>query len=302
MRANASDESETWLLGTDGSASAEYAARYATAYAPRSGVGAIRLVNVRFPPTGAEAPRTAAGFRDQARADAEKTSANVRRILQTTRIRVDLDAPIGDDPASLIARLAKKHKATEIILGTRGLSALANIALGSTAYKVLHLARVPVTLVPGPGEGRRPPSARNAHRILLATDGSPRSIHTLRYVSRLARIDPALEVHLINVQPRIVSGNVRSYFSAAQIQAYQKAEGMAAMRRPLRLLEKLGVPHRLHIRTGAAAESIVDAARELKCDRIVMGTRGLAATGSLLLGSVAYGVVHRSALPVTLVK
>lgn len=302
MSTNASNQSETWLLGTDGSASADYAARYVAAYAPRSGVGAIRLVNMRFPPTSAEAPRTAAGFRDQARADAESTSANVRRILQATRIEVELDAPIGDDPASIIARLAKKHKATEIILGTRGLSALTNIALGSTAYKVLHLARVPVTLVPGPAEGRRAASGRKVQRILLATDGSPHSAHALHYVSRLSGIDPDLDVHLMNVQPRILSGNVRSYFSTSQIEAYQKAEGMSAMKRPIRLLEKSSVRHQVHIRTGPAAEVIVQAARDLKCDRIVMGTRGLAAAGSLLLGSVAYGVVHRSDLPVTLVK
>ena len=302
MSANADDRPETWLLGTDGSASAEYAARYVAASALRSGVSSIRLVNVRFPSTGVGASRTATSLLDRARADAESTSANVRRILQPTGLPVALDAPVGDDPASVIARLAKKHKATQIVLGTRGLSALANIALGSTAYKVLHLVRVPVTLVPGPGAGRPAASARKAHRILVATDGSPRSAHALHYVRRLAGIDAALEVHLINVQPRIVSGNVRSYFSAAQIHDYQKAEGMSAMRHPIRLLEKCGVRHQAHIRTGPAAEVIVDAARELNCDRIVMGTRGLAAAGSLLLGSIAYGVVHRADRPVTLVK
>ena len=302
MTANANDRPETWLLGTDGSASAEYAARYVAAYALRSGVGTIRLINVRFPSAGVGASRTATSVLERARADAESTCANVRRILQTTGLPVELDAPVGDDPASVITRLARKHKATEVVLGTRGLSALANIALGSTAYKALHLAAVPVTLVPGPGEGRRAASARKAHRILLATDGSPHSSRALRYVSRLAGIDAALEVHLINVQPRIVSGNVRSYFSAAQIHDYQKAEGMSAMRHPIRLLEKFGVRHQVHIRTGPAAEVIVEAARDLKCDRIVMGTRGLAAAGSLLLGSIAYGVLHRSDRPVTLVK
>ncbi len=34
-----------------------------------------------------------------------------------------------------------------IVMGTRGMGALANLALGSTATKVVHLAEVPVTLV-----------------------------------------------------------------------------------------------------------------------------------------------------------
>ena len=32
-------------------------------------------------------------------------------------------------------------------MGTRGMRALGNLALGSTATKVIHLAEVPVTLV-----------------------------------------------------------------------------------------------------------------------------------------------------------
>jgi nucleotide-binding universal stress UspA family protein len=37
-------------------------------------------------------------------------------------------------------------------------------------------------------------------------------------------------------------------------------------------------------------------------DEVVMGTRGMGALGTLLLGSVAYRVVHLVHVPVTLVK
>ena len=50
------------------------------------------------------------------------------------------------------------------------------------------------------------------------------------------------------------------------------------------------------------AQTIVDIAHEAACDRIVMGSRGFAAAGSLLMGSVTYGVVHRADLPVTSAK
>ena len=53
---------------------------------------------------------------------------------------------------------------------------------------------------------------------------------------------------------------------------------------------------------GHAAEKIVQVAREHQCTRIVMGTRGLGSIAGLMLGSVAYKVVHLSPIPVTLVK
>jgi len=77
---------------------------------------------------------------------------------------------------------------------------------------------------------------------------------------------------------------------------------MKALRAVLRPMEQAGVAHSVHIVCGPPSATIVDFARKSACDRIVMGTRGLAAAGSLLMGSAAYGVVHRADLPVTLVK
>lgn len=51
------------------------------------------------------------------------------------------------DPAAKIVEVAKAEGVDAIIMGTRGMRALGNLALGSTATKVIHLAEVPVTLV-----------------------------------------------------------------------------------------------------------------------------------------------------------
>lgn len=53
---------------------------------------------------------------------------------------------------------------------------------------------------------------------------------------------------------------------------------------------------------GDAAEGIVALARELGSRGIAIGSRGLTAAESLLLGSVAYKVVHLSAVPVLVVR
>ena len=57
-----------------------------------------------------------------------------------------------------------------------------------------------------------------------------------------------------------------------------------------------------HIVPGHPAETIVDVAKKHDCTRVVMGTRGLGTIDGLVLGSVAYKVLHLSPVPVTLVK
>lgn len=49
--------------------------------------------------------------------------------------------------AQTIARMAEETKANEIYMGTRGLSSMSSVFMGSIATKVLHLTTIPVTLV-----------------------------------------------------------------------------------------------------------------------------------------------------------
>ena len=51
------------------------------------------------------------------------------------------------DPAVTIARRANELGCDAIVMGTRGMSAIGNLIMGSIATKVVHLAEMPVTLV-----------------------------------------------------------------------------------------------------------------------------------------------------------
>jgi nucleotide-binding universal stress UspA family protein len=64
--------------------------------------------------------------------------------------------------------------------------------------------------------------------------------------------------------------------------------------------EDVRVEHRLE--EGAAAQRILDVAREVQAGMIVMGTHGRTGLGRLLLGSVAEQVLRRAACPVLTVK
>lgn len=54
---------------------------------------------------------------------------------------------VAADPALAIVRTATERRCDFILMGTRGMSALMGIALGSVAAKVIQVAELPVTLV-----------------------------------------------------------------------------------------------------------------------------------------------------------
>ena len=79
-------------------------------------------------------------------------------------------------------------------------------------------------------------------------------------------------------------------------------EAEAATRPAHDLLAEAGLPHKVEVQVGDPAEMITRYAKVHECDEIVMGTRGLGTIKSLVIGSVAYKVVHLTDRPVLLVK
>jgi nucleotide-binding universal stress UspA family protein len=75
-----------------------------------------------------------------------KTLAGARRRLDQSGIAHTYHIGVGP-VAETIANYAREHACAQIVMGTRGLSSISSLLVGSVAAKVLHLATVPVTLV-----------------------------------------------------------------------------------------------------------------------------------------------------------
>lgn len=80
------------------------------------------------------------------REEAEKALAPSKELLRAARIKYTTHTLVGDI-ASVIVEHAASSGCAMIYMGTRGMTSLSNLILGSVATKVLHLARVPVALV-----------------------------------------------------------------------------------------------------------------------------------------------------------
>jgi len=138
--------------------------------------------------------------------------------------------------------------------------------------------------------------------ILVPVDGSPNSARAVKHVVKLASTQTPLAIHLLNVQPPIISGEVRRFISKETIESYQRDEGMKDLESAKALLESANVPYTAHIVIGQAAEVISQQAGNLSCDAIVMGSRGLGSIVGMVMGSVTTKVLHLVELPVTLIK
>ena len=70
-----------------------------------------------------------------------------------------------------------------------------------------------------------------------------------------------------------------------------------------RMCDKDGVQSKTVLTTGHPVDDIVREAKKSKADLIVMGSHGRSALAAAVLGSVAYGVIHRDiGTPVLVVK
>lgn len=139
-------------------------------------------------------------------------------------------------------------------------------------------------------------------KILLAVDGSDNAMRAVAHlIKRTSMVPGDYEIHLVNVQHPL-HGGISSFINAAQIKQYHHDEGMNALARARGLLDAAGLAYGFHLFVGEPAEVIARYAREQQCDEVIIGTHGLSAISSILVGSVAIKVIHLSEVPVLLVK
>jgi nucleotide-binding universal stress UspA family protein len=137
---------------------------------------------------------------------------------------------------------------------------------------------------------------------LIPVDGSDSALRAAAHLIGLVYHRAPPEVHVLNVQPPVMSGDVGSTVTAEMVKHTRLAAGEGILRRARGLLERTGVPYVASVFFGAPAETIVQYVEDHDINAIFMGTRGMSALKSFFLGSVATKVVGLTQVPVTLVK
>ena len=147
--------------------------------------------------------------------------------------------------------------------------------------------------------------------VLIATDGSEQSLKAARYLRSL--LDPASvdRVSVIAVVRPLAAVPFASDFGEEEhvVQEVGDAGGYSFQRAAQEAVERVAEELRsitanvdTIVRSGAPADQIIRAADDLEADLIVVGGRGKGAVEAIVLGSVAYRVLHHAPCPVLVTR
>jgi nucleotide-binding universal stress UspA family protein len=149
---------------------------------------------------------------------------------------------------------------------------------------------------------------RMISKILVPTDGSKAAQKAARFAVDLAKqlkasiialsvFDRSSFIGSASSDAFVAPRELESIESSLQEDAKKHGESVK------KLCDKHGIQSKTIFTTGHPVEDIVREAKRSKADLIVMGSHGRSALTAAILGSVAYGVIHRDIkTPVLVVK
>jgi nucleotide-binding universal stress UspA family protein len=210
---------------------------------------------------------------------------------------VTAQASDSPDPITSIGEAVRAHRADLVVMGTHGRRGLQRAFLGSVTERALRVLDVPILAVKGDSETAAKPIAK----IAVAVDFSPHSDRASAVAASLAaRLSASVDVihafHLpVDYDSTLSTGG-------AEVQRKIESEILERLDAIRGQLGQRNIRANTHFRRGHPDIAITDLAREIGCDLIVMGTRGLTGLTHVLLGSVAERTLRMAPCSVLCVK
>ncbi|APV45380.1 Nucleotide-binding universal stress protein, UspA family [Dehalogenimonas formicexedens] len=276
------------VIPLDGSAEAEITVPYGMALAQKLGA---QLDFVSVDETGAA--DTGNLYRNYLRHLDERLKAKYpgQRAWQT-RLQ-------NGKAAEEILRFIEEHVADLVILSAHGASGRGSALVGKVANKIMTGTNKPALLIKSPPPENRPLISK----ILVPLDGSGIGQAALDIVSQLA---PAFNAEVVLTQ---VVEPVRYLPSVDGMGAYTlpiddaeiEADATTFLNRRAEALRQKGITVSTVVKTGSAAELIMNYARDNQVDLIAMSTHGLSGLTRWVFGSVTEKIVVYGTTPVLVV-
>ena len=137
-------------------------------------------------------------------------------------------------------------------------------------------------------------------KILVPIDGSRNSHFVVPHVIREFQKNRALDIHLLNIQPRF-SWHISRFISKQTREQFHRDQAETALRKTRRALDGFNVPYSLHLEVGSKAKLITETARRLRCDHIVMVTARKNSLTRMLEDSTTNKVLELTSVPVEVI-
>ena len=136
--------------------------------------------------------------------------------------------------------------------------------------------------------------------LLLPCDGSSSALLAVRHaIDAFGRGEVRL-VHLLNVQPPF-SAYVARHVDRELREDYHRERADVALAEARQLFDAAGVPHVVHSEVGNRVRCIAEAARRLRCDRVLVGSARRSALVRAVENSLTNQLLERCPVPVEVV-
>lgn len=292
------------LHPTDFSDGADDALRYALDLAMRGGVG-LEILHVvedkkrfssyeRFAGPGEE------NLRIRLKEKINEQFGGLRRDdLDALHLQYTLIGAAHATPA-LLEHLAR-HPKDLVVMGTHGRRGVSRLLVGSVTEIVIREAPCPVFTT----RHRMEEQPVAISEILAPIDFSEPSAEALAHARHLAALYDATLTLLFVAEEHIVSHFTDTgipTFTVLKMEDEMIRRAALALRQLNERTPGPACPSRYEVRSGTAAHTILDYARERNSDLIVMATRGLSGAAFGLIGSVTNHVVRAAPCPVFTLK
>jgi nucleotide-binding universal stress UspA family protein len=145
-------------------------------------------------------------------------------------------------------------------------------------------------------------------KILVATDGSKVAWKSVEYAVELAKqTDATITLLYVIEKTFIIAGSVSHVDAPTHliepVEDYLRQVGEVSLQEAEHFCKKHGISTQTVIRSGHPVEEIIREAEESKVDLIALGSHGKSALRAALIGSVAFGVIHKdTSIPVLIVR
>jgi nucleotide-binding universal stress UspA family protein len=233
-----------------------------------------------------------AQLRQQLRAEAEQFMPRITKHLQTRFTRLDVVVR-EEGAAEAILAEARTRQVDLIILGSRGLTTIPALVLGSVSYRVIHRAPCSVLLV------KQPMPMFNT--LLLGLDRTPGAREAMVFAKESGFVGMAKRTIIATVTPApSVFERIDEKWQASWRETHDEAQTFVRG-----IQQELTSQHR-HIEgvvlEGDPAAALLELAEKESADLLVVGTRGRTGVRRLLLGSVSHKVMLHAGCAVLIVR
>jgi nucleotide-binding universal stress UspA family protein len=134
-------------------------------------------------------------------------------------------------------------------------------------------------------------------KVLLATDNSPDAALAARAAADVCEGTGA-ELQIVHVWYSVPTARLRAF-----MRAQLKGLGEEILQKGVKQVEEAGGRvTEAHLVEGRAADEILDLAREIGAELLIVGSRGLGTVSRIALGSVSEGIVHNAESPVLVLR